>query len=121
MLIEQVRSLDEFRMIVNPRYRIHYMIEFLSSLDPNGKMAVLFKLQGFSKVYYIDDEPAIHIVEYTTMFSVSWQDKAVIRLMEKNPGMRTTEAMTKVLEEKAKEFLKIAEEFNATEGQYILG
>ncbi len=120
-MIEQVRNLDEFKRIVNPRYRIHYTIEFLHSMDQNGKMMVLFKLQGLSKVYYIDDEPAIHIVEYTTMFSVSWTDKAVAELLEKNLGMKTTEAMMKVLEEKAKEFLKIAEEFNATEGQYILG
>ncbi|WP_456469235.1 hypothetical protein [Archaeoglobus sp.] len=119
-MIEQVHNLEEFRRIVDQHYRIHYTIEFLNSMD-NGKMTVFFKLQGISKPYAVGDRPMVHIVEYTTMFSVSWTDKAVAELLEKNLGMKTTEAMMKVLEEKAKEFLKIAEEFNATEGQYILG
>lgn len=120
-MIEQVRSLEEFRRIVDQHYRIHYTIEFLSSIDPNGKMAVLFKLQGISKPYAVIDRPMVHIVEYTSIYSVSWTDKEVTGLLEKKPGMKTTEAMMKVLEEKAKEFLKIAESFGATEGQYILG
>ncbi len=124
-IVERVYDLEEFKKLVkpNPFVRVHYKIDYFQ--DPQGvEYGIMFKLQGISKMAVPDDEmdyiPVIMVVEYFQSYSVKWNDKEVIKLMDENPTLRTADAMIKILEKKAKEFLEIAREFNATEGQYIL-
>lgn len=117
MFVERVYDIKEFKELIDKNFRVHYKIEYTREMDGISHKLV-FKLQGISKPYLVGNKESIHIVEYLKTYSLKWNDEEVIKTIEENPTLKTDDAINRLFERKIEEWLKIAEEFNATHGEF---